>query len=142
MLDVACLESAAIFLSSSNFWCGRPGEPAVGALPQGAFKAVIAPSFADIFYNNCVKNGLLPIVLNEMRVDQLFHEVNAFPGYRLTVDLPRQLVLTADGATQIGFDVDAHRKHCLINGLDDIGQSLLQADKIRAFEARRRAEQP
>ena len=135
-------KGAAILLARKNFGCGSSREHAPWALQDYGFRAVIAPSFADIFYNNCFKNGLLPIVLNAMRVDQLFHDVTAFPGYKLTVDLPRQLVLTPDGATQIAFDVDAHRKHCLVNGLDDIGLSLLQADKIRAFEARRRAEQP
>ena len=135
-------KGASILLARKNFGCGSSREHAPWALTDYGFRAVIAPSFADIFYNNCFKNGLLPIVLTEMRIDQLFHDVNAFPGYKLTVDLPRQLVLTPDGATQIGFDVDAHRKHCLINGLDDIGLSLLHAEKIRAFEARRRGEQP
>ena len=135
-------KGASILLARKNFGCGSSREHAPWALTDYGFRAVIAPSFADIFYNNCFKNGLLPIVLTEMRVDQLFHEVNAFPGYKLTVDLPRQLVLSADGSTQIGFEVDAHRKHCLINGLDDIGLSLLHAEKIRAFEARRRTEQP
>jgi 3-isopropylmalate/(R)-2-methylmalate dehydratase small subunit len=135
-------KGASILLARKNFGCGSSREHAPWALTDYGFRAVIAPSFADIFYNNCFKNGLLPIVLTEMRIDQLFHDVNAFPGYRLTVDLPRQLVLTSDGAMQVGFEVDAHRKHCLINGLDDIGLSLLHAEKIRAFEARRRNEQP
>ena len=87
-------------------------------------------------------NGLLPIELSEMRIDHLFHEVNAFPGYKLTIDLERQVVITPDGATQVAFDVDTHRKYCLLNGLDDIGLSLRHADEIRAYEARRRAEQP
>src|SRR5512146_1347815 len=135
-------QGATILLARKNFGCGSSREHAPWPLSDYGFRAVIAPSFADIFYNNCFKNGLLPIVLNELRIDQLFHEVAAFPGYKLTVDLPRQMVLTPDGATQIAFDVDAHRKYCLVNGLDDIGLSLLHADKIRAFEARRRAEQP
>ena len=135
-------KGASILLARKNFGCGSSREHAPWALTDYGFRAVIAPSFADIFYNNCFKNGLLPIVLTEMRIDQLFQEVNAFPGYKLTVDLPRQLVLTTDGATQVGFEVDPHRKHCLINGLDDIGLSLLHAEKIRAFEARRRTEQP
>ncbi len=135
-------KGASILLARKNFGCGSSREHAPWALTDYGFRAVIAPSFADIFYNNCFKNGLLPIVLTEMRIDQLFHEVIAFPGYKLTVDLPRQLVLTTDGATQVGFEVDPHRKHCLINGLDDIGLSLLHAEKIRAFEARRRTEQP
>ena len=135
-------KGASILLARKNFGCGSSREHAPWALADYGFRAVIAPSFADIFYNNCFKNGLLPITLSEMRVDHLFHEVNAFPGYKLTVDLDRQTVITPDGATQIGFDVDAHRKYCLLNGLDDIDLSLRQADKIRAFEARRREEQP
>jgi 3-isopropylmalate/(R)-2-methylmalate dehydratase small subunit len=135
-------KGATILLARKNFGCGSSREHAPWALMDYGFRAVIAPSFADIFYNNCFKNGLLPIVLSELRVDQLFHDVSAFPDYRLAVDLERQLVITTDGATQIAFDVDAHRKYCLLNGLDDIGLSLRHADKIRAFEARRRAEQP
>ena len=142
VLNQSRYKGATILLARKNFGCGSSREHAPWALADYGFRAVIAPSFADIFYNNCFKNGLLPIVVNELRIDQLFHDVNAFPGYQLTVDLPRQLVLTSDGATQIAFDVDAHRKHCLINGLDDIGLSLLHAEKIIAFEARRRAEQP
>ncbi len=135
-------KGATILLARKNFGCGSSREHAPWALADYGFRAVIAPSYADIFYNNCFKNGLLPIVLSELRIDQLFHDVNAFPGYRLTVDLARQVVATPDGGTEIAFDVDAHRKHCLLNGLDDIGLSLLHADKIRAFEARRRIEQP
>jgi 3-isopropylmalate/(R)-2-methylmalate dehydratase small subunit len=133
---------AAILLARKNFGCGSSREHAPWALADYGFRAIIAPSFADIFFNNCFKNGLLPIALSELSVDRLFNEVLAFPGYRLTIDLPRQTVNTADGATQIAFEVDAHRKYCLLNGFDDIGLSLRQADKIRAFEARRRAEQP
>ena len=135
-------KGASILLARKNFGCGSSREHAPWALADYGFRAVIAPSFADIFYNNCFKNGLLPIVLSELRVDHLFNEVNAFPGYKLTVDLERQMVITPDGATQIAFDVDAHRKYCLLNGFDDISLSLRQADKIRAFEARRRVEQP
>jgi len=133
-------KGASILLARKNFGCGSSREHAPWALEDYGFRAVIAPSFADIFYNNCFKNGLLPIVLTEMRVDHLFNEVNAFPGYRLIVDLQRQLVIA--GSTEIPFDVDAHRKDCLLNGLDDIGLSLRHADRIRDFEARRRAEQP
>ncbi len=133
-------KGASILLARKNFGCGSSREHAPWALEDYGFRAVIAPSFADIFYNNCFKNGLLPIVLTEMRVDHLFNEVNAFPGYRLTIDLQRQVVVA--GSTEIPFDVDAHRKHCLLNGLDDIGLSLQHADEIRAFEARRRIEQP
>ena len=135
-------KGATILLARKNFGCGSSREHAPWALADYGFRAVIAPSFADIFFNNCFKNGLLPIVLPELRIDHLFNEVNAFPGYTLSVDLPRQLVITPDGAAQIAFDIDAHRKHCLLNGLDDIGLSLRHADKIRAFEARRRIEQP
>jgi 3-isopropylmalate/(R)-2-methylmalate dehydratase small subunit len=131
-----------ILVARKNFGCGSSREHAPWALEDYGFRAIIAPSFADIFYNNCFKNGLLPIVLSELRVDQLFHDVNAFPGFRLTVDLERQMVITPDGSTQIAFEVDANRKHCLLNGLDDIGLSLRHADEIRAFEARRRIEQP
>ena len=135
-------KGASILLARKNFGCGSSREHAPWALADYGFRAVIAPSFADIFFNNCFKNGLLPIVLSELRVDQLFHDVLAFPGYQLTIDLERQLVITPDGSTQVGFDVDPHRKYCLLNGFDDIGLSLRHADKIRAFEAQRRLEQP
>ena len=135
-------KGASILLARKNFGCGSSREHAPWALADYGFRAVIAPSFADIFFNNCFKNGLLPIVLTELRVDQLFHDVLAFPGYQLTVDLVRQVVVTPDGGTQIAFDIDAHRKYCLLNGFDDIGLSLRHADKIRAFEAQRRLEQP
>ena len=135
-------KGAAILLARKNFGCGSSREHAPWALADYGFRAIIAPSFADIFFNNCFKNGVLPIALSELSTDHLFNEVLAFPGYRLTIDLPRQLVITADGATQIAFEVDAHRKYCLLNAFDDIGLSLRHAEKIRAFEARRRAEQP
>jgi 3-isopropylmalate/(R)-2-methylmalate dehydratase small subunit len=140
VLNQARYKGASILLARKNFGCGSSREHAPWALTDYGFRAVIAPSFADIFYNNCFKNGLLPIVLNEMRIDHLFNEVNAFPGYTLIVDLQRQMVIA--GSTEIAFDVDAHRKDCLLNGLDDIGLSLRHADKIRTFEARRRIEQP
>src|SRR5487761_1880095 len=132
--------NARILVAGDNFGCGSSREHAPWALLDFGIRAVNAPSFADIFYNNCFKNGLLPIVLTELRVDNLFHEVNAFPGYKLIVDLQRQEGIA--GSTEIAFDVDAHRKYCLLTGLDDIGLSLHHADKIRAFEARRRIEQP
>ena len=134
--------SASILLARKNFGCGSSREHAPWALEDYGFRSIIAPSFADIFFANSFKNGLLPLVLSERQVDRLFAEVAAFPGYKLTVDLERQMVITPDGATQIAFDVDAHRKYCLLNGFDDISLSLRQADKIRAFEARRRIEQP
>jgi 3-isopropylmalate/(R)-2-methylmalate dehydratase small subunit len=142
VLNQARYKGATILLARKNFGCGSSREHAPWALADYGFRAIIAPSFADIFYNNCFKNGLLPIVFSELRVDHLFNEVNAFPGYRLTIDLPRQAVITPGDATQIAFDVDAHRKDCLLNGIDDIDLSLRHAGKIRAFEARRRIEQP
>jgi len=103
---------------------------------------VIAPSYADIFFNNCLKNGLLPIVLTESEVGRLFDDTNAFPGFKLVVDLERQAVATPDGATSFSFDVDPFRKQCLLNGYDDIGLTLTHADDIRTFETKRLAAQP
>jgi len=105
-------------------------------LDQYGFRAVIAPSFADIFFNNCFKNGLLPIRLSETEIDQLFNEVKAFPGFRLVIDLEKQTVSTSNSSSVFHFEVDAFRKHCLINGLDDIGLTLQHADAIRSFEER------
>jgi 3-isopropylmalate/(R)-2-methylmalate dehydratase small subunit len=135
-------QGASILLARKNFGCGSSREHAPWALDQFGFRAIIAPSFADIFFNNCYKNGLLPIKLTEVEVDQLFDEVKAFPGYRLIVDLERQTVTTANGSSVFSFDIDAFRKFCLINGLDDIGLSLQKADKIRAFEERHLAARP
>jgi 3-isopropylmalate/(R)-2-methylmalate dehydratase small subunit len=135
-------QGASILLTRKNFGCGSSREHAPWALQQYGFRAVIAPSFADIFFNNCFKNGVLPIVLSETQVDQLFNEVKAFPGYRLVIDLEKQVVSTANGSATYAFDVDAFRKFCLLNGLDDIGLTLRQADKIRAFEERHLASQP
>jgi 3-isopropylmalate/(R)-2-methylmalate dehydratase small subunit len=135
-------QGASILLTRKNFGCGSSREHAPWALQQYGFRAVIAPSFADIFFNNCFKNGVLPIVLSEMQVDQLFNEVKAFPGYRLVIDLEKQTVATINGSATYSFDVDAFRKYCLLNGLDDIGLTLRQADKIRAFEERHLAAQP
>jgi 3-isopropylmalate/(R)-2-methylmalate dehydratase small subunit len=132
---------AQILLARENFGCGSSREHAPWALMDFGFRAVIAPSYADIFFNNCFKNGLLPVVLEAGVVDLLFHEVLAEPGYRLTIDLPQQVVLTRSGKTH-PFSVDAFRKHSLVNGLDEIGLTLAHADEIRAFEAKRRAEQP
>jgi 3-isopropylmalate/(R)-2-methylmalate dehydratase small subunit len=133
---------ASILLARKNFGCGSSREHAPWALAEYGFRAVIAPSYADIFFNNCVKNGLLPVVLGEAEVDRLFHEVAAFPGFRLVVDLEKQIVATPDGAKAMRFELDAFFKYCLLNGFDDIGLTLRHADKIRAFEERRRAEQP
>jgi 3-isopropylmalate/(R)-2-methylmalate dehydratase small subunit len=132
---------ASILLARKNFGCGSSREHAPWALDQYGFRAIIAPSYADIFFNNCFKNGLLPIVLSEAQVSQLFDEVNAFPGYQLTVDLEKQLVVKPQGE-EIAFDVQAFRKFCLLNGFDDIGLTLRQADKIRSFEAERLASRP
>ena len=134
-------QGASILLARKNFGCGSSREHAPWALDQFGFRAVIAPSFADIFFNNCFKNGLLPIVLPEATVAQLFDEVAAFPGYQLTIDLDRQVVLRPQGE-EIPFEVQAFRKYCLLNGFDDIGLTLRQSDKIKAFEAQRLATKP
>ncbi|MEO8304164.1 MAG: 3-isopropylmalate dehydratase small subunit, partial [Betaproteobacteria bacterium] len=133
---------AGILLVRRNFGCGSSREHAPWALADYGFRALIAPSYADIFFNNCYKNGLLPIVLTENEVDRLFGAVKAFPGFKLTVDLERQRVSAEDGSMTFGFDVEPFRKHCLYNGLDDIGLTLQHADTIREFEARRLAAQP
>jgi 3-isopropylmalate/(R)-2-methylmalate dehydratase small subunit len=135
-------EGAQILLTRRNFGCGSSREHAPWALADYGFRALIAPSYADIFLNNCYKNGLLPIVLSEAEVDRLFHDTAAFPGFRLTIDLERQTVATVDGATVFAFEVEPFRKHCLLNGLDDIGLTLQHADEIRSFEAKHLAEQP
>jgi 3-isopropylmalate/(R)-2-methylmalate dehydratase small subunit len=133
---------AAILLARRNFGCGSSREHAPWALLDYGFRALIAPSFGDIFYNNCCKNGLLPIQLTMHEVDRLFADTAAFPGFSLTIDLDSQTVATADGSTVFGFEIEPFRKHCLLNGLDDIGLTLTHADEIRAFEAKRLAAQP
>ena len=132
---------ASILLARKNFGCGSSREHAPWALQQYGFRAILAPSFADIFFNNCFKNGLLPIVLAESVIGKLFDEVNAFAGYQLTVDLERQVIVKPDGS-EIAFDVQPFRKHCLLGGLDDIGLTLRHQDEIKAFEARRLAAKP
>jgi 3-isopropylmalate/(R)-2-methylmalate dehydratase small subunit len=134
-------QGANILLARKNFGCGSSREHAPWAIDQYGFRCVIAPSFADIFFNNCFKNGLLPIVLPESVVAQLFDEIAAFPGYQLTVDLERQVIVKPQGE-EIPFEVQAFRKYCLLNGLDDIGLTLRHADKIKAFEAERLATKP
>jgi 3-isopropylmalate/(R)-2-methylmalate dehydratase small subunit len=134
-------QGASILLARKNFGCGSSREHAPWALDQYGFRAIIAPSYADIFFNNCFKNGLLPIALPEAQVSQLFDEVNAFPGYELTIDLDRQVVLKTQG-DPLPFDVQPFRKFCLLNGFDDIGLTLRQSDKIKAFEAQRLAQKP
>jgi len=135
-------KGAQILLAGRNFGCGSSREHAPWALLDYGFRAIVAPSFADIFFNNCLKNGLLPIVLSAHEVERLFHETAAFPGFRLTIDLERQTVATTDGATVFGFEIEPFRKHCLLNGLDEIALTLAHADEIRAFEAKRKTEQP
>ena len=135
-------QGASVLLARKKFGCGSSREHAPWALQQYGFRAIIAPSFADIFYNNCFKNGLLPIVLSEQQVDHLFNETYAFNGFQLTIDLEAQVVRTSDGATEYPFEVAAFRKYCLLNGFDDIGLTLRHADKIRQFEAERIAKQP
>ncbi len=132
---------AQILLARENFGCGSSREHAPWAVEDYGLRVLIAPSFADIFYNNCFKNGLLPIVLPAAQVDRLFQETLATPGYRLRIDLQQQVVVTPSGE-RMPFDVDAHRKMCLLEGLDDIGLSLQQADKIRAYEAQRKIDAP
>lgn len=134
-------EGASILLARKNFGCGSSREHAPWALDQYGFRAIIAPSYADIFFNNSFKNGLLPIVLTEAQVGQLFDEALAFPGYQLSIDLERQ-VIVKPGGEELAFEVQAFRKYCLLNGFDDIGLTLRQADKIKAFEAERLAQKP
>ncbi|WP_310611242.1 3-isopropylmalate dehydratase small subunit [Limnohabitans sp.] len=138
-------KGASVLLARKNFGCGSSREHAPWAIDQYGFRAVIAPSFADIFFNNCFKNGLLPIVLPEATIDLLFNETFAFPGYELTVDLENQVIVrqgNGGGGEAIPFDVQAFRKYCLLNGFDDIGLTLRQSDKIKAFEAERLATKP
>lgn len=134
-------QGASILLARENFGCGSSREHAPWALEEYGFRCVIAPSFADIFYNNCFKNGMLPLVLPEAVVSQLFAELYAAEGYSLTVDLHSQRVITPSGET-FGFDVDAFRKHCLLNGFDDIGLTMQDSELIRAYESRRKVEAP
>ncbi|BBL71342.1 3-isopropylmalate dehydratase small subunit [Methylogaea oryzae] len=139
VLNKPCYFRSQVLLARENFGCGSSREHAPWALEDYGFRAVIAPSFADIFYNNCFKNGLLPIVLDAAQVDLLFKQAGA--GYQLTIDLPSQTVVTPYGEV-FHFDVDASRKHRLLHGLDDIGLTLQQAEKIRAYETRRAQEAP
>lgn len=134
-------QGASVLLARKNFGCGSSREHAPWALDQFGFRTIIAPSYADIFFNNSFKNGLLPIVLTESQVAHLFDDVAAFPGYTLTIDLERQRVVTPSGE-ELPFEVQAFRKYCLLNGLDDIGLTLRHADKIKAFEAERLAQKP
>jgi 3-isopropylmalate/(R)-2-methylmalate dehydratase small subunit len=134
-------QGASVLIARRNFGCGSSREHAPWALDQYGFRALLAPSFADIFFSNCFKNGLLPIVLPEEQIARLFDEVKGFVGYALTIDLPRQVVVKPDGS-ELPFEVQPFRKYCLVNGFDDIGLTLRHADKIKAFEAERLARMP
>jgi 3-isopropylmalate/(R)-2-methylmalate dehydratase small subunit len=142
VLNQSRYRGASILIARKNFGCGSSREHAPWALGDYGFRALIAPSYADIFFNNCFKNGLLPIVLREAEVDKLFHDLAAFPGFRLIIDLAAQTVSYVDGSQTFRFEVDPFRRHCLLNGLDDIGLTLQHVDEIRTFEAKRRLEQP
>ena len=141
VLNQARYKGASVLLARKNFGCGSSREHAPWALDQYGFRTILAPSFADIFFNNCFKNGLLPIVLPESVIAGLFDECLAFPGFELTIDLERQLILKNSG-DPIPFEVNAFRKYCLMNGFDDIGLTLRHKDKIAAFEAERLAQKP
>lgn len=141
MLNQARYAGSTVLLARQNFGCGSSREHAPWALEDYGFRCVIAPSFADIFYNNCFKNGILPVTLDEAIVDQLFVDLLANEGYEITIDLEQQTIVPPNG-DPIPFEVDAFRKHCLINGLDDIGVTLEDADSIKAFEAKSRQASP
>jgi 3-isopropylmalate/(R)-2-methylmalate dehydratase small subunit len=141
VLNQSRYQGAQILLARENFGCGSSREHAPWALEDYGFRVIIAPSFADIFFNNCFKNGVLPIKLAADKVDALFKAVEASAGYKLKVDLEQQRITAPDG-TVYDFEVDAHRKHCLLNGLDDIGLTLQHMDEIKVFEAKHRAAQP
>jgi 3-isopropylmalate/(R)-2-methylmalate dehydratase small subunit len=134
-------QGASVLLVRDNFGCGSSREHAPWALEDYGFRAIIGPSFADIFFNNSFKNGLLPIKLPEAEVDIIFKQVEEHVGYALDIDLEQQTITRPDGK-KISFEIDGFRKHCLLNGLDDIGLTLQKTDLIKAFEAKRKAEQP
>ncbi len=141
VLNQSPYDQATILIARENFGCGSSREHAVWALTDFGFRAVIAPSFADIFFNNSFKNGLLPIPLPAQTVDELFNLINARKGYQLTIDLEQQIIVTEEGK-EIAFEVDEFRKHCLLNGLDDIGLTLQHADAIHAYEEQRKQSAP
>jgi 3-isopropylmalate/(R)-2-methylmalate dehydratase small subunit len=141
VLNQSRYQGGTILLARKNFGCGSSREHAPWALQQYGFKAVIAPSFADIFFNNCFKNGLLPIVLHDFQVDHLFNEVAAKNGFRLTIDLPAQTV-SAAGEKPMHFDIDPTRKEHLVNGWDEIGLTLRHTDEIKAYEEKRKRSEP
>ncbi len=140
-LNLPRYQGASVLIARENFGCGSSREHAVWALADFGIRAVIAPSYADIFFNNCFKNGLLPIVLLENVVDTLFKEITEQEGYELTVDLEKQKVITSSGDS-FDFEVDEFRKYCLLNGLDDIGLTLQHADAIRQYESQRKQDAP
>jgi 3-isopropylmalate/(R)-2-methylmalate dehydratase small subunit len=142
VLNQSRYKGASVLIARKNFGCGSSREHAPWALEDYGFRVLIAPSFADIFFNNCFKNGVLPIRLSETEVDWLFHQVNAFLGFELVIDLPAQTVSTSDGSRSFSFEIDPFRKYCLVNGFDEIGLTLQHADRIRDYEAKRLAEQP
>ena len=142
VLNQPRFKGATILLARKNFGCGSSREHAPWALADYGFRCVIAPSYGDIFFNNCFKNGMLPVVLSEAQVDRLFYECASFPGFKLAVDLERQTVSTPDGGQTMSFELGAFRKYCLLNGLDEIANTLRHADKIREFEARRKTQYP
>lgn len=135
-------QGSSILVARENFGCGSSREHAPWALDDYGFRCIIAPSFADIFFNNCFKNGLLPLRLSESEVSRIFDEVKAFPGYQLTIDLPNQVVLNPQGDVMGTFEIDAFRKNNLLKGLDEIGLTLQHADEIRAYEERRFRAEP
>lgn len=141
VLNQSRYRDAGILLARANFGCGSSREHAAWALRDFGIRVIIAPSFADIFFNNAQKNGLLPVVLDDRIVDDLFSGTASNEGYALTIDLPSQAVKTPDGRS-FGFEIDPYRKHCLINGLDDIGTTLEHAGDIREYETRRMQEAP
>ena len=141
VLNLPRYRGASILLTRKNFGCGSSREHAPWALAQYGFRAIIAPSYADIFFNNCSKNGVLPIVLPEVVIDRLFHEVNGFVGYELTVDLPRQVVVESSG-NEHAFEIAPFRKYCMVNGFDDIGLTMRHKDAIVEFEKARLARFP
>ncbi|MGE6386912.1 3-isopropylmalate dehydratase small subunit [Pseudomonas sp. NPDC078416] len=141
VLNAKRYQGASVLLARENFGCGSSREHAPWALEEYGFRSIIAPSYADIFFNNSFKNGLLPIILSESEVDELFKVVEATPGYQLSVDLEAQTVTREDGKVY-RFEIDAFRKHCLLNGLDDIGLTLVDGEAIAAFESKHRAAQP
>lgn len=141
VLNLPRYQGASVLLGRENFGCGSSREHAVWALTDYGIRTVIAPSFADIFFNNSFKNGLLPIALDAAHIEQIFREVEGLPGYQLTVDLPEQKVITPSGQA-FDFSIDDFRRYCLLHGLDDIGLTLQHADEIRAYETRRKQEAP